>query len=142
MRITKLIGKIKRNKQGHELPDPKPIAPPVGWKKPVPIQERIAKTVREELSRMAEEKGMETFEDADDFDVPEEDSDFESPYELNFDPDEFPASDLRGWTEEQIEDPQAPQNPPPGPVEVPSTTQAPEAPPKPEEPNTGGKRPS
>lgn len=84
---------------GHEILDETPIAIPAGFKKPLTLEERIKRLVRSErLAQSAENQGFETFEEADDFDIPD-DTDplehmFNSPtqYEANFDSDiETPA---------------------------------------------------
>lgn len=66
--------------------DPTPIAPPVGYRKSPSLREQIREMVRSE--RLAQElaaSGYETFEEADDFDV-DDDEDPNSPYEVHFDP--------------------------------------------------------
>lgn len=68
---------------GRELPDRTPVARPVGWKQPASLREQIRKFVRDELSRVAEEQGAETFEEADDFDIEDDAPDPSSPYELD-----------------------------------------------------------
>lgn len=71
---------------GQELPDPKPIAPPVGYKKQPSMAELVRDMVRSErLRQEAESMGHESYEDADDFDVGD-DYDPRSPYEWQFDP--------------------------------------------------------
>lgn len=68
------------------IPDPTPIAPPLGYVKQPSITERIRDMVRSEhLRRAAEEAGAETFEEANDFDVGD-DFDPHSPYEEVFEP--------------------------------------------------------
>lgn len=70
---------------GLEVPDPTPMAPPVGYVQHVPLAEQIRAMVRSEaLRQAAEAQGAETFEEADDFDV--EDFDPSSPYEEVFEP--------------------------------------------------------
>lgn len=76
------------DESGSEIPDPNPMQPPVGYNRQPSLAEQIrAMVVSENLRREAEAAGMETFEEADDFDVGD---DFEeerhSPYEGNFDP--------------------------------------------------------
>lgn len=74
------------NSKGEELPDSRPIALPVGLERPIPLGERIRKLVNDEvLKRELYEKEVEDFEEADDFDVPDDPTD-SSPYEENFDP--------------------------------------------------------
>lgn len=76
--------------RGHEVLDATPVAMPVGWSRPPSLQDQVRRFVRQELSRQAAEAGMETFEEADDFDVGD---DFEpsSPWELTFDQEMQPG---------------------------------------------------
>lgn len=73
------------NIQGHEIPDPEPLVLPSGFRRPETLAEQVQRLVRTGLSRMAEEQGMESFEEAEDFDV-DEDEDPSTPYETFFDP--------------------------------------------------------
>lgn len=114
--------------RGHEVPDPTPMAPPVGFKKQPSMIENIRAMVRSENLRLAaQQAGMETMDEADDFEVGD-DYDPSSPYEHDFDPP-LPA--------EPTPKPQEPaaaggsaagvtNNPPASPA----TPPAPEAPPK------------
>lgn len=77
--------KAKLNERGHELLDPTPLELPVGFKRPESLEEQIRRLVRVNISRQAEQEGYETFEDADDFDVGE-DEDPRTPFEMDFDP--------------------------------------------------------
>lgn len=73
-------------KKVFEYPDPRPIAPPLGYIPEMSLAERIRAMVRSEHLRLAAmESGAETFEEADDFDV-DDDFDPSSPYEMFFDP--------------------------------------------------------
>lgn len=73
---------------GRELPDPVPMAPPVGYTRQPSLSEQIrAMVVSEQLRAAAMAAGEETFEEADDFDIGDEfDQDRHSPYEADFDP--------------------------------------------------------
>jgi len=74
------------NKKGQEVPDPVPMAPPIGYKKEPSMTERIRAMVRSEHVRLAAMKaGAETFEEADDFEIGD-DYDPTSPFEEVFDP--------------------------------------------------------
>lgn len=76
----------KLDELGREVLDPTPVAIPVGFQKPESLAETIRRLVRtEEFRRAVERQGMETFEEADDFEVGE-DYDPSSPYETQFDP--------------------------------------------------------
>lgn len=76
------------NERGEELLDPRPMALPVGFKHPKTLQERMRELLRsEEIRRFLDAKGEETFEEADDFDVGEEDPLKSTPYEDDFEPE-------------------------------------------------------
>jgi len=86
------------DERGHEVLDPTPMEIPLGFKRPPTLQEQIRQLIRTEMSQNAKGKGMETFEEADDFEVGD-DFDPSSPYELNFD-QEIQARDPKGFKEE------------------------------------------
>lgn len=98
---------IMLNDHGHEIPDPTPMAPPVGFK-PQPSMVEIvrAQIAGERLRQEAEAAGLETFEEADDFDV-QDDFDPSSPYEEMFDP--APARPRFRTAQEEI-DPERPHH--------------------------------
>lgn len=74
------------DKSGREKVDPVPVAPPVGYKKQPSMVELVRDMIKsEKLRQEAESAGMESFEDADDFDV-EDDYDPTTPYEEEYDP--------------------------------------------------------
>lgn len=75
--------KIKK-KFGYEYPDPTPVEIPVELRKPETMDEKMRRIVREQISVKAQESGLETFEEANDFDVDDgfEDDALFSPYEL------------------------------------------------------------
>lgn len=108
---AKLIARGLDPATGHYVPDRVPMAPPIGYKRHPTVSEMIRDQVRSEHLRQALiAAGDETFEEADNFDIPD-DHDRESPYEVHFDP---PVD----------------QGPAPTPAPRPSPT-APEAPPTP-----------
>lgn len=77
---------LKFDDLGREIMDPKPIAPPIGYKKAPSIADQMRAMIRSERLRAeAEAAGYETFEEADDFDVGD-DFDPTSPYEEVFEP--------------------------------------------------------
>jgi hypothetical protein len=83
---------------GHEIPDPTPMAPPVGYKRQPTLVEQIRNMIRsEKLAAEAQSAGFETFEEADDFDV-EDDYDPHSPFENDFEP---PVSELKARAQEE-----------------------------------------
>lgn len=65
---------MRHDEKGREIPDPRPMEMPLGLRKPESMEEMIRRFVRVEASRIAQKEGMETFEEADDFEV--EDDDF------------------------------------------------------------------
>lgn len=70
---------------GQFIPDPTPVAPPIGYVKTQSVFERVREMVRsEQLRQEAIALEMETFEEADDFDTGEDD-DPSTPYEEFFD---------------------------------------------------------
>ena len=71
--------------QGREVPDPTPLTLPAGFRRPETLAEQVQRLVRTHISREAAERGEETFEEAEDFDVPDE-AEPGSPYEAQFDP--------------------------------------------------------
>ncbi len=54
---------------GKEYLDATPVEIPVGYEKPLTLKEDMMRFIREEVSAVAERNGVESFEDADDFDV-------------------------------------------------------------------------
>lgn len=67
--------------------DGTPIAPPIGYVPHVPLHLQIREMVRSEaLRQAAESSDLETFEEADDFDIDDDPVDPKSPYENDFDP--------------------------------------------------------
>lgn len=82
--------------EGKFFVDPRPMAVPVGFKKPPDLFEQIRQVVRSEhLRQAASRAGKESFEEADDFYVDDEADPF-SPYEEVEDPeldgDRFPVT--------------------------------------------------
>lgn len=73
---------------GDEKLDPTPVAKALGLSRPPTLEERIFLFLRtNEMANAANRSGLESFEEADDFDVedPEDFVGFVSPYEENFD---------------------------------------------------------
>lgn len=88
--LNVLKGKFKPRKglvprqddNGHESLSNKPMAIPVGFKRPETLAEQVARLVRHE--RLITDAGYETWEEANDFDV--DDTDPMSPHEMIYDP--------------------------------------------------------
>ncbi|AXL15475.1 hypothetical protein [Microviridae sp.] len=53
--------------KGEELLDPRPMEAPVGFSKPLTLQEQIARVLKTE--KLMEEHGMENYDEANDFDI-------------------------------------------------------------------------
>lgn len=66
--------------------DGKPVAIPVGFRRPETLQEQVARLVRFDLSRRAQEQGGESFEEFHDFDIPDDPVEPSTPFEEFFDP--------------------------------------------------------
>lgn len=79
-------GKAILMPDGSEVLDPRPVALPVGFERPESIQEMIKRLVTDPLIReeMAASQIVDSFEDADDFNIPGDDP--ISPHEESFDP--------------------------------------------------------
>lgn len=72
---------MRHDEKGREIPDPTPVAMPAGMSKPESMQDMIRRFVRLEASRMAENSGYESFEEADDFEPDDiELDDIQTPY--------------------------------------------------------------
>lgn len=83
--------KDKYNDKGQEIMDPTPMSIPVNFKRPEPLGDMIRRLVRKQISEAAVAKGMESFDDADDFNIPDDPVDPLSPYEDEFEGDNKPA---------------------------------------------------
>lgn len=65
---------MKFDERGRELPDATPVALPLGAKRPESLTQQIRRMIRTEMSGQAAADGNETFEEANDFDVQEDDA--------------------------------------------------------------------
>lgn len=82
---------------GREIPDPRPLQPPVGYKKQPSMFEVVREAVSREVALYALNREPESFEEAEDFDIPDDPLDPHSPWENEFDP---PWSEVRQAIEE------------------------------------------
>lgn len=75
LRLDRKTGEFVQvlTEKGQEIPDPTPMAPPVGYKRHVPLHERIRAMVQHEYLRARQHDEYETPEEADDFLVGDED---------------------------------------------------------------------
>lgn len=74
---------LRENRGPYEEPDPTPVAIPAGARVPLTLEQQMLKFLRSQaLQAELERRGIETEEEADDFDMPEEDDlDFFSNHE-------------------------------------------------------------
>lgn len=89
------------NDKGEEIPDDTPVEMPLGFTRPLTIEERIARAIRGHMSQMAAEEGFETFEEANDFTEEGEDEMPVSEHELNAEIDEDTMTHLRRLEQER-----------------------------------------
>lgn len=71
--------------KGAEIPDPTPVSIPVHLRKPESMDDRIRRIISHSISKQAEAQGLESFEEADDFDIPDDPIDPTTPWEQDFD---------------------------------------------------------
>lgn len=64
-----------------EIPDKTPVAMPLGYERPEPLESMIARMIRVE-SVKAQKEGKETFEESDDFDCDDDDIKFTSEHQF------------------------------------------------------------
>lgn len=57
------------DENGHEVPNPRPMEIPTGFKRPSTLRDQIRRILRTEISLKAMEHEMESFDEANDFDV-------------------------------------------------------------------------
>lgn len=74
------------DEKGSEVGDPVPMAPPLHLQRRLTMAEQIQQMIRREVSLRAQDMGLETFEEAEDFDVDDDPADPHTPYEAVFDP--------------------------------------------------------
>lgn len=99
----------------HEVPNPKPEEIVVS-KRPPSLKEQIQRLIKVELSQQMEQQGMETFEEANDFDL-EDEGEFISPYEIHDMVEEVPINPSPSPPNNEPEEaptPEEPQETPPG----------------------------
>lgn len=71
---------------GWEVPDPRPLELPAGFRKPETLAETVRRLTRGALSDLADKNEMDTFEESEDFDLPDDPDDPTTIYEEYFDP--------------------------------------------------------
>lgn len=85
---------LKRSDRKEEVDDT-PVAMPLRFRNMGPLERRdeIRMLIREALSEAANVGGMETFEEADDFNIDDDEPEMVSPYEMIELTPEYPAGD-------------------------------------------------
>lgn len=89
----------KFNDKGEEIMDPTPIAVPLRFKQRS-YYDQMREMIRREMSQAAQDRGLESFEEADDFDIGD-DYDPTTPYEEQFDPDDGVSNFDRQFVQEK-----------------------------------------
>jgi len=98
------------DEKGREIVSPLPMEPPLGYKRQPTMVEIIRQQIQaEHLARDLAKAGVETFEEADDFEVGD-DYEPHSPWENEFDP---PISELTKAGQAELAKKAAPPPPPP-----------------------------
>jgi len=78
--IEEKLSRVYLDAYGREMPDPTPIAPPVGYTKQPTMVDHVRALVARHISEAAAGAGAESFEEANDFEVGD-DYEPETPYE-------------------------------------------------------------
>lgn len=95
--------RVKFNELGEEIPDSTPSSIQVGYHIPKNWKLSITELVRKALNDQAESQGYETFDEANDFDCPEEEEDMAlTPYEDHFDHEENFVKDVESYAEARL----------------------------------------
>lgn len=61
------------DQNGHEILDPTPVAIPLGYERPESLEQKMMRFIRHQLSSAAQGQGMESFDEANDFDIDDDD---------------------------------------------------------------------
>lgn len=101
------------NIRGHEVPDPTIVEPPLGYVHQPDLMTQMRLMVQREISAAAAAHELETFADAEDFDIDEDPVDYASPWEQFFDPDPLAPAGPEGQTHPMRQDPNATPEPDP-----------------------------
>lgn len=118
--------KVEHDEFGRELVDETPMEVPLALRAPMSIEERIQRAIRIQASIEAAQRGLESFDEADDFSV--DDDEFQSEHEMSELQEEEPRPSARRKEvkrESRVEvdhssvgDPAAPEVVPPAPGAV------------------------
>lgn len=109
--VHKNRAKEHYDENGEELVDNTPIEPPIGFVEQPPLHELIRQMVRNEQIRQAINSEAESFEEADDFDVGDDDPFPNSPYEEIFDPPPPPSETKKSRAKKSADESTAPTTP-------------------------------
>lgn len=83
--------------KGKEKLDPTPMAIPVGFERPLTLEQQVARMMRNQYELQAKVRdmsGVETPEEADDFDIDDDPIELSTPYEQHFMPDVTPEQQI------------------------------------------------
>lgn len=72
--IVRIIGKMRFDERGRELPSNIPVEIPAGHRKPESLQDTIRRLIRTDVSALAASNGDESFEEANDFELGDDDA--------------------------------------------------------------------
>lgn len=81
----------KFDDEWHQIPDDRPVEVALRLNRPLTLQERIKRFVREELSQEADANGFDSFDEANDFDIPGDDT-----------PEVITTHEIRGMSDEEL----------------------------------------
>lgn len=84
-----------------EKPDPIPVELPSDLRAPLSLKEEMRRFIREEFSNYAQDQGAPSFEEEDDFDIPDDEPALFSPYEVQ---DMNPEPDLVDYDVDREQD--------------------------------------
>lgn len=91
---------------GKEYPDPTPMELPIGYERPLTLQEMLQKQIREVVSAQAAQVGLGTFEEENDFEPEDPDEIMLSGYEVHeYEFVEEPGSPLRDDPDSPLAEP-------------------------------------
>lgn len=80
--LEHLWGRSGYNKKGEEIPDPTPRELKIDLEAEMPLELKVMRALQsDEWKRRMEQQGRESFEEANDFDIEEEESEFKSYHE-------------------------------------------------------------
>lgn len=128
--------KARLDENGHEIVSNIPKEPPLNYVKQPSMVDIVRSQIRSEmLRREVEAAGVETFEEADDFNVEDDPADPSTPFEENFDPpperlteEEWSAREKARYTSDEYTKLKETRTPPAGGVAPKAAAEPPPAP--------------